>query len=163
MIFPFRTILRAGRTLALLSAPLVLVIVSAGLSRTLYLHSVEDIRREDQQLYQNPREMVVTSDGVVISRLPSERIEVDYPDAPATHQVLTELGRTRSGELYAAISAGRMYRSSDNGRTWTGWSSKLPGGEGLEAFCVLADDSLRAETRAHRHSRWRRWSERCCR
>lgn len=103
-----------------------------------------DIVRQDLPYYANPRQLVVTQDGVEIERLACERIDLPYSDSPLTHQVWNELGRTRSGDLYVATSAGRMFRSTDGGRTWASWNVKLGDEPGIGPFCVLSDDTFLA-------------------
>lgn len=128
----------------ILSRSLLILLGLSVLAPNLCLFLADDILREDLHYYKNPRELIVTRDGAVINRLQCERIDLPYPDAPPTHQVLNELGRTRNGDFYVATSAGKMFHSSDGGRSWTSWNVQLGDQAGIGPFCVLADDTFLA-------------------
>ena len=88
------------------------------------------IPRRDQALFSNPIQLLVTENEKVIRRVPCQRIDPPYPDAPANHQVSTNIGRSRSGDLFVAVAthqARKLFRSTDGGSSWTDWNKEQNG------------------------------------
>lgn len=104
---------------------------------------------DEHPFYPGRDKLVVEHDGEQTTQ-PCERIQLDYPDLMGRAEVC--MGRTRNGDLYAAVAATcgamgegiqptqRLFCSSDGGYAWRGWPIELSDVNAMTAFTVLLDD-----------------------
>lgn len=100
-----------------------------------------------QSFYDNADELIVERSGTVIERLRCQRTELSCPGLEGRGEV--NLGRTNDGSIYAAVTSwsgkgfNQLFRSTDQGKSWTGWPIQLPpGSTEVTAFTVLRDGTF---------------------
>jgi hypothetical protein len=99
------------------------------------------------------QKMKVTLKGEMVREADVERTPLDYPGLQGRAEAC--MGRTQNGDIWAAVGFNtgggwpgtganpeRLFRSTDDGRTWTGRPLGPTGDERLCGFTVLADDTL---------------------
>ena len=67
------------------------------------------------------------------------RVPMDYPDMPWRADPC--LGHTSDGNLYAGVH-GRLFKSKDEGRTWSSSTVDFEGFKSMRSFGILPDDTF---------------------
>ena len=106
--------------------------------------------------HKDPDKLVVTRGDKVVKALPCERIMLDGKGRWGHYQLRGHIGATSDGTLYAQVGGvwgggsivsqcrNVMFKSTDQGRTWTSWNVDLPQKRIIVVFAVLNDDTFLA-------------------
>lgn len=104
------------------------------------------------QKYYPDESLCVAETGAELTLNPCQRIPLEFPGLAGRAEA-RGMGKTRNRDIYAFVvgtvggggaivePAGRLFRSTDGGRSWTGRTLTLPAGVGT-GFIVLPDDSM---------------------